>query len=157
MTEAPSEPKRIIHEVCRRATAYDSEVHVGNARYTDDDDARLLRIGIDGIVVVASVTLYEHESYDPPPWVRHGIDTKGWWIRRRNAPPTGLAFHGAVDWKSVAEQLAGALMKRKKPSQVEEAALDNFGIAMAEEALAMESAVSEPEPEPEGGDDDAEG
>lgn len=125
MTEQPTEPKRVIHEVCGLIP----------------DGAMLLSaFGDDAapgdVVVIASVTMFEHETYDPPAWVVHGVETKGWWIRHRPAQPTGLTFHGAVDWRSVAEVLAAAMRRRKSFTKAEVAALDTYGIAMAEEALA---------------------
>lgn len=144
--EEPTEPKRITHEVCSHAVSAESRRWRVGMGDSEGDDDRMVRLDEDGVVVVSSVTMFEHETYDPPPWVLHGIETKGWWIRHRKAPATGLTFHGAVDWKIVAEGLAEALTKRKKPSQAEQAALDNFGIALAEEALAAESHQPE-EPE----------
>lgn len=135
MTEEPAEPKRVIHEVCKPRLGWTEYESVS----FDDDSDSLARVSTDGVIIVASVTMFEHETYDPPPWIRFGIENKGWWIRHRKAPPTGLTFHGAVDWKTVALALAEAVNGHKKPSVAEQAALDNFGIALAEEALAQDS------------------
>lgn len=147
----PTEPKRVTHEVCKRALGHDFSVRWGD----EEEDGHSVRIDSDGVVVIASVTMFEHETYDPPPWVRLGIETKGWWIRHRKAPATGLTFHGAVDWKTVAEGLAAAMQGHKKPTKAEQDALDNFGIALAEEALAQESHQPEEiEGSPDGGASD---
>lgn len=146
--EEPDEPRRVIHEVCQRAVGHDLDIRWG---VEGREDEPTMRVGTDGVVIISSVTMYEHETYDPPPWVRHGIEHKGWWIRHRKAPVTGLTFHGAVDWKTVAEGLAEAMTRRTKPTNAERAALDNYGIALAEEALAQESH------EPEEGGPDGEG
>jgi len=136
MTDQPIEPRRVVHEVCRLASAATQRRwRIGTSADEDEDDS-LIRLDEEGVVVVASVVLFEHETYDPPPWIRHGLQTKGWWIRQRKLPPTGLATHGAVDWQVIAEKMAEAMRKRKTPTKAEKDALQDFDIAQAEISLA---------------------
>jgi hypothetical protein len=132
------EPRRVIYEVCRWG-ANNTERRFRfnrNQEDEDDDDNLWISVGEDGVVIIASVTMFEHETYDPPPWIVHGIQNKGWWIRKRKAPATGLSTHGAVNWRKIADALAKASRARKKPTKGEQAALQDYDIALAEVALA---------------------
>ena len=93
----------------------------------------------DGVRMIQ--VLPENEVFDPPPWVRHGIDHLGWQIITKDLGESGLNDHGMVDWKAVATALAGALdsvlEEDDEPEAIEQShrALDDFRIAQTEEAM----------------------
>ena len=94
--------------------------------------------------IVMEVVLDSDAVFEPPPWVRHGIETRGWRIVSREITESGLVYHGTVDWKALADTLAGALaalqqqedMEDRQPAEDASKALDDYRIALTEVELA---------------------
>lgn len=96
--------------------------------------------------IVMETVVNSNEIFDPPPWVRHGIETRGWRVVSKEISESGLVYHGQADWRQVADDLAaavGALTQQEDledPAPVEQAsrALDNYRIAVTEVELAQQ-------------------
>lgn len=93
--------------------------------------------------LIMSTVLDENEVFEPPPPVRHGIETLGWRVLTKVLPPSGLNDMASVDWKTVADALADAMqvlldqedLSDQTPTESAGSAMDNYQIAQHEEAL----------------------
>lgn len=125
------------------------------------DSPQTIRFTTDAVVMTC--VLPPDEPFEPPPPIRHGIETKGWRVISKELPHSGLNDMGWVDWRRISEGLSEALrmvlnaedLDDPEPADQASRALDDFSIAVAEAELRRNITVDETEPEREtGGDDD---
>lgn len=99
----------------------------------------------------ASTVLPEGETFQPPPWLRNKINSKGWKIVFREVSDVELP--GYVDWRPVAYTLHAALARsialtKRKPAKYLQEAMDLFATSVMEENLVVEIPDGEPDGEP---------
>lgn len=130
-------------------------VNPNEIRRTLDDEGHEVRVSFYSDDVIMTTVLDEGEVFEPPPPVRHGIETHGWRVLWRSLPPSGLNDMATVDWRTVATSLADALeaVWQADPDAEDEAgdtaskAIDDYRIAEHEEALRTGPVIEEVERE----------
>lgn len=123
-----------------------SGARTSSFRVSTNGEDRGDQIDIDFLTneVIMDVVLPNDEVFEPPPWVKHGIETRGWKVVSRPLDDSGLVYHGQVDWRAVAESLAGSLdavlqqedLSDTEPVERAGKALDDFRIAVTEVEMA---------------------
>lgn len=106
------------------------------------DESRQIQFSHDDVIM--DTVLPEGEVFDPPPWVKHGIQHKGWKVVERSIDASGLVYHGTADWRSVSDALASALdrlmqqedLSDPEPGEQASKALDDYRIAVTEVEMA---------------------
>lgn len=106
---------------------------------TDDGEAANFRF--ESTDVVMDVVLPDDVVFDPPPWVRQGIEARGWVVVSKPVEAPALTYHGMADWRATADALAAAveaLVRDDNPEASERAskALDDYRIAVTEVEMA---------------------